>query len=103
MKLTQLPLGARFEYEGKIFTKTGPMTAASERRPAHDPATPCSSPPTASPARPRTGQPPPLDEARVLAAFDAFFGTALRLTDDFINRTRNCPTEVSRSTAQGSG
>ena len=31
MKLTQLPLGARFEYEGEIFTKTGPMTAASEK------------------------------------------------------------------------
>ena len=30
MKLTQLPLGARFEYDGEIFTKTGPMTAASE-------------------------------------------------------------------------
>ena len=31
MKLTQLPLGARFEYDGEIFTKTGPMTAASEK------------------------------------------------------------------------
>jgi hypothetical protein len=25
------PLGARFEYEGEIYTKTGPMTAASRK------------------------------------------------------------------------
>lgn len=30
MKLQHLPIGARFEFEGQIFVKTGPMTAASE-------------------------------------------------------------------------
>lgn len=30
MKLQHLPLGARFEYEGKVYVKTGPITAASE-------------------------------------------------------------------------
>ena len=99
MKLTQLPLGARFEYEGEIFTKTGPMTAASEKggqrmipryavlKPADGVPPP---PPQTRPPPPPHPAPPPepaslrtLDEARVLTAFDAFFGTALRLTDDF--------------------
>lgn len=31
MKLQHLPIGSRFEYEGEIYVKTGPMTAASER------------------------------------------------------------------------
>ena len=85
MKLTQLPLGARFAYEGEIFTKTGPMTAASEKGgqrmiPRYAVLKPADGapPPAPEPASLRT-----LDEARVLAAFDAFFGTALRLTDDF--------------------
>ena len=30
MRLQDLPVGARFEYQGKIFVKTGPITAASE-------------------------------------------------------------------------
>lgn len=30
MKLQDIPLGGRFEYDGKIFTKTGPLTASSE-------------------------------------------------------------------------
>lgn len=30
MKLQQLAVGARFEYEGKVFVKTGPMTASAE-------------------------------------------------------------------------
>ena len=30
MKFTQIPLGTRFEFEGKIFSKTGPMTASAE-------------------------------------------------------------------------
>ena len=30
MKFQDLPVGARFEYQGKVFVKTGPITAASE-------------------------------------------------------------------------
>jgi hypothetical protein len=30
MKLQHIPIGARFEYEGKVFVKTGPITASSE-------------------------------------------------------------------------
>ncbi len=30
MKFSMLPLGARFEFEGKVYTKTGPVAATSE-------------------------------------------------------------------------
>ncbi|MDD5389027.1 MAG: hypothetical protein PHD37_06760 [Gallionellaceae bacterium] len=30
MKFQLLPIGARFEFEGKVHVKTGPLTAASE-------------------------------------------------------------------------
>lgn len=31
MKLQQLAIGARFEYDGRVYVKTGPLTAASEQ------------------------------------------------------------------------
>ena len=31
MKLQHLAIGARFEYDGKIFVKTGPLTASSDQ------------------------------------------------------------------------
>ena len=31
MKLQQLPMGTRFEYQGLIYTKTGPMMATTEK------------------------------------------------------------------------
>ena len=84
MKLTQLPLGARFEYDGEIFTKTGPMTAASEKHgqrmiPRYAVLKPVDG--FTPPAGPETAR--MLDEGTVLAAFERFFGTALRLSDDF--------------------
>lgn len=72
MKFQLLPLGARFEYQGKVYVKTGPLTASSEQggqrmiprsatlRPLDGP------PPAAAPKATRK-----LDEAIVLAAFDA--------------------------------
>ena len=30
-KLQDIAIGGRFEYDGKIFTKTGPLTASSEQ------------------------------------------------------------------------
>lgn len=81
MKLQHLPVGARFEYEGKIFVKTGPLTAASEEggqrvipryailKPLDLPAT---EERTASPA----GR---LDRRAVRTAFEAFYAEALRL------------------------
>mgnify|MGYP006915288051 CR=1 FL=1 len=85
MKLNHLPIGARFEYEGQIYTKTGPITAAAEKggqrmipryavlRPV-DGSAPVEAPPL--PAR-------QLDEATVRSAFDDFHATCLRITDEF--------------------
>lgn len=83
MKFQQLPHGARFEYEGKVYVKTGPLTAATEEgvqrmipryallKPL-DGSTPIQIP---QPAR-------KLDEAMVMAALEAFHGECLRLLDE---------------------
>ena len=85
MKFTQIPLGTRFEFEGKIFSKTGPMTASAEdgsgqrlipRYAVLKPADGVMPAAEAAPVR-------QLDEARVVAAFDSFYGSCLRLVDDF--------------------
>ncbi|MEY2633374.1 MAG: hypothetical protein RIR00_2028 [Pseudomonadota bacterium] len=31
MRIQDVPIGGSFEYEGQVFTKTGPMTASAER------------------------------------------------------------------------
>ena len=73
MKLQDIPMGGRFEYQGKVFFKTGPITAASS------PGGQCVIPRSAvlSPVRENTGG---LDKDSVLAAFDAFYLTCARLT-----------------------
>lgn len=73
MKFQMLPMGARFEYEGKVYLKTGPMTAASEEGgqrmiPRFAVLKPLDGAGTA-PAR--GGR--KLDESEVLAAFDGFY------------------------------
>lgn len=30
MKFSMLPIGARFEFEGKVYVKTGPVAASTE-------------------------------------------------------------------------
>jgi hypothetical protein len=83
MRLQDIPIGTRFEYQGQVFVKTGPITAASEAGgqqmiPRYvvlkllDPL------PETPPASSRT-----LDETKVLAAFDMFYRTCFRITDDF--------------------
>ncbi len=82
MKLNHLPIGARFEYDGQIYTKTGPITAAAEKGgqrmiPRHAVLRPVDGhtpPPAASTTR-------QVDENRVLAAFDSYHNTALRLAE----------------------
>lgn len=85
MKFTQIPLGARFEFEGKVFSKTGPMTATAEdgsgqrlipRYAVLKPVDGWTPPVETAPAR-------QLDEARIIAAFDKFYSQCLRLVDDF--------------------
>ena len=85
MKFTQIPLGTRFEFEGKVFSKTGPMTATAEDGSGQRLI------PRYAVLKPVEGWTPPvetatakqLDEARVVAAFDAFYGNCLHLVDDF--------------------
>lgn len=83
MKFTQLPMGARFEFQGQVYVKSGPIAATAESggqrmipryavlRPLDDFV------PEALP-RPRRS----LDEAAVLAAFEAFHDTCARLLVD---------------------
>lgn len=83
MKFQQLPIGARFEYEGRVYVKTGPLSAASDEDgtrmiPRYVELTPLDGTPSA--ARPKTGR--KLDEAVVMTAFEAFYGTCSRLADD---------------------
>lgn len=83
MKFQQLPQGARFEYEGKVYVKVGPLTAATEQGGQRmiprfavlkslDGATPVAAP---HPAR-------ELDEKAVLAALEAYHGDCLRLLEE---------------------
>jgi|SRR5512139_1029857 hypothetical protein len=83
MRLQDLPVGARFEYQGKVFVKTGPITATAENGgqrmiPRYADLQPLDPLPEKPPASQRT-----LDEARVRAAFDEFYRTCFRITDDF--------------------
>ena len=83
MKLQDLHIGARFEYQGRIFVKTGPITATAEDGgqrmiPRYADLRPLDPLPEKPPAIQRT-----LDEARVRAAFDEFYRTCFRITDDF--------------------
>ena len=71
MRLQDIPIGARFEYQGKVFVKTGPITAASEAGgqqmiPRYADLQPLDPLPEKPPASQRS-----LDEARVRAAFAA--------------------------------
>ncbi|WP_428827881.1 hypothetical protein ACLIKD_07925 [Azonexus sp. IMCC34842] len=82
MKLQQLPDGARFEYQGRVFVKTGPLTARSENggqqiipRSATLKALDPPAPEQTSAGRGK------LSESLVLSAFDTFYRTSTRLID----------------------
>ena len=82
MKLQHLPIGARFEYEGKVFVKTGPLTAASEEGgqkiiPRYAVLKPLDVPQSEAPATPGRR----LDPARVRKAFDVFYEAALKAAE----------------------
>lgn len=83
MKFQQLPHGARFEYEGKVYVKTGPLTAATEEGVQRmiprfallkslDGSTVVQAP---QPTR-------KLDEAMVMAALEVFHDDCLCLLED---------------------
>lgn len=80
MKLHQLAIGARFEYEGKIYCKTGPISAACEDGgsrliPRSATLKPLATAPEAVPGTAARR----LDPAVVRRAFDAFHETTRKL------------------------
>lgn len=80
MKFQHLPIGARFEFEGVAYVKTGPISAATEQGgqrmiPRYAVLRPLDgSAPVAAPKRARN-----LDETAVLTAFEAFYSECGRL------------------------
>lgn len=79
MKLQHLAIGARFEYEGGVFVKTGPLTASSEAGgqriiPRHAVLRPLDTPATEGKGR--------LEASVVRKAFNAFFETCDRLVGE---------------------
>lgn len=83
MKLQQLPMGARFEYQGAVYVKTGPMMATAESGekkliPRYAVLKPLDPMPAA--ADPKAAR--QLPELAVLAAFDKFFMACTRLVDE---------------------
>ncbi len=79
MKFQSFAVGARFEFEGKVYTKTGPLTAATEEGgqrmiPRSALLKPLDAPVEPSPRRGRK-----LDEVAVMNAFEAFHGECERL------------------------
>lgn len=83
VKLQNLAIGARFEYEGVVYVKTGPLTASSEQggariipRYANLKAVDVQAP------EGRGQGPASLDSEKVLAAFDAFFETSCHLVSE---------------------
>ena len=86
MKFQHLSIGARFEFEGKVYVKTGPISATSEQGgqrmiPRYAMLRPLDgSIPVAAP-KPARG----LDEAAVLAAFEVFYDDCGRLLEGAVD------------------
>lgn len=85
MKIDHIPTGTRFQWKGRNYTKVGPMTAANDSGgvdfvPKHANLQPI--PGEAPPATPEQDTAPPLDAAKVRAAFETYHRTALRIADD---------------------
>lgn len=80
MKLQHLAIGDRFEYEGKIYVKTGPLTASSDQGgqqliPRYAVLKPLDAPVAGKSPASREK----VNKAAVLAAFDRFYRTSERL------------------------
>ncbi len=82
MKLDQLPMGARFEYEGECYIKTGPLTGKAERGGNR-------MIPRSAVLKPLDYMPAPAQEPQgmvarkaVLAAFEDFYRQCAHLVDE---------------------
>ena len=83
MKLQHLAIGDRFEFHGKIFVKTGPVTASSEEGGQQMIPRYAVLKPIDVPARDddKPGLRRKVEEKKVLAAFDDFYRTCSELLD----------------------
>jgi hypothetical protein len=84
MKLQHLAIGARFEYEGAVYVKTGPLTAASEEGrqriiPRYAILRPLDVPAAESNPSPVKGR---LEAVRVRTAFERFYESCERLVPE---------------------
>lgn len=84
MKLQQLAIGARFEYEGAVYVKTGPLTAASEEGgqriiPRYAILKPLDVPAAESSPSSIKGR---LEAVRVRTAFERFYASCERLVPE---------------------
>lgn len=81
MKIHQLPLGARFEYQGEAFVKTGPMSAtgsngAQRLIPKYAQLT------VPGEAAPSGGKAGTQRASAVLEAFEVFYATCAQLVPE---------------------
>lgn len=80
MKIHQLPDGARFEYEGEEYVKTGPMFATGKGGqrliPKYAVLKPLDPAPATSPAKSSPGA---ISPEAVRTAFDTFYATCVEL------------------------
>ena len=84
MNLQHLAIGARFEYEGAVYVKTGPLTAASEEGgqrviPRYAILKPLNVPAAESNPSSVKGR---LEAVRVRAAFERFYESCERLVPE---------------------
>lgn len=79
MKIHQLPMGARFEYEGEEYVKTGPLVAAGPKGQRMIPKYAVLKPLAGVAAPAPTPRRETLARADVLAAFEAFYGSCRSL------------------------
>jgi hypothetical protein len=79
MKFQLLPLGSRFEFEAKLYVKTGPLTATAEEGGQRMIPRSAVLKVLAAPVveKPKAGR--KLSEATVMTAFEVFFSHCARL------------------------
>lgn len=81
MKFSQLPMGARFEYEGQVYVKTSPIAASGETGGQKMIPRYAVLKPLDAGMKPAASKGRSLDEAKVTAAFDAFAARSAQLID----------------------
>jgi hypothetical protein len=82
MKLQHLPIGARFEYEGQVFVKTGPLTAASEQGGSRLIPRYATLKPVEAQVAEARGKSRSVDVGVVRLAFDDFYRSSRELLDE---------------------